>query len=225
MIGSRGILSPEVRPLLDQERTIPEQPAAVRARALTRARAAVVAGLATPVAPSRARLWVRRANAATLAGLACATVGVVAYEVHSKIPQVGVGPSRSSASSPVVTDAKRPAAKVGVRFEEMPLPLIPIPASQPSAADAFRAELRLLVEARDAVSRGDFSDALSRIVEHARRFKKSQLAEEREVLRIKSLVGLGRTQKALSAGSMFRARFPRSVLLPEMEQILAAVCP
>jgi hypothetical protein len=104
----------------------------------------------------------------------------------------------------------------------MPLPLIPIPASQPSAADAFRAELRLLVEARDAV---DFSDALSRIVEHARRFKKSQLAEEREVLRIKSLVGLGRTQKALSAGSMFRARFPRSVLLPEMEQILAAVCP
>jgi hypothetical protein len=107
----------------------------------------------------------------------------------------------------------------------MPLPLIPIPASQPSAADAFRAELRLLVEARDAVSRGDFSDALSRIVEHARRFKKSQLAEEREVLRIKSLVGLGRTQKALRAGSMFRARFPRSVLLPEMEQILAAVCP
>ena len=43
MIGSRG-RSSEIRALLDQERAIPAQPAAVRARAMARARAALAAG-------------------------------------------------------------------------------------------------------------------------------------------------------------------------------------
>ena len=58
---SRATLSPEVRALLDAERDIPAQPAAVRARALARARAAIEAGVAAPPAPTA-----RRAAAVTL---------------------------------------------------------------------------------------------------------------------------------------------------------------
>ena len=44
MSRERPPLSPEVRALLDHEREIPPLPATVRARALARAHAAVVAG-------------------------------------------------------------------------------------------------------------------------------------------------------------------------------------
>src|SRR5581483_827365 len=117
MIGSRGILSPELRYFLEQERTIPEQPDVVRARAMTRARAAVVAGLATPSAPSRARLWGVRATSVMLASLACATGGVAAYGFHSKLTQVAGESSRPSAGPPVVANADTPAALAQMRFE------------------------------------------------------------------------------------------------------------
>ena len=74
-------------------------------------------------------------------------------------------------------------------------------------------------QARAAVARGDFEGALSATVEHARRFKNGRLVEEREALRVKALVGLGRGEEARHAASAFRARFPRSVLLPAVGQM------
>jgi len=225
MIGSPWIPPPEVRLLVDEARIIPELPAVVRARAMTRARAALVAGLTAAAIPPRATPWARRAVSTMLAVLACATAGVAAHAFQSKIARVGPGPNKASSSSLVVASAKTLTPSVNVRFEEVPVALAPIPPSQPSAADAFRAELRLLLAARDAVSRGDFSEALSRTGEHARRFKASRLVEEREVLRIRSLVGLGRAQEAVRAATAFRTRFPNSVLSAEVERLLAAVHP
>jgi hypothetical protein len=60
------------------------------------------------------------------------------------------------------------------------------------------------------------------IVEHARRFKNGRLAEEREALRVKALVGLGRTHDARRAAAAFEARFPNSVLLPAVNQMPVA---
>ena len=74
-------------------------------------------------------------------------------------------------------------------------------------------------QARAAVARGDFTAALSPITEHARRFKNGRLVEEREALRVKALVGLGRGEEARHAAAAFRARFPRSVLLPAVGQM------
>jgi hypothetical protein len=82
-----------------------------------------------------------------------------------------------------------------------------------SRADAARAELRLLRQARAAVARDDYAGAMPPIGEHARRFKDGRLAEEREALRVKALAGLGRTDEAQRVAAAFRARFPRSVLL------------
>jgi hypothetical protein len=102
------------------------------------------------------------------------------------------------------------------------VPPAPAPAPRLSRADANRAELRLLRQARGAVARGDFAAALLPIAEHAHRFRDGRLAEEREALRVKALAGLGRTEEARRAAAAFAARFPRSVLLPAVKGMPAA---
>jgi len=97
-----------------------------------------------------------------------------------------------------------------------------LPPPRLSPTDASRAELLLLRPARAAVAREDFAAALPPIAEHARRFKDGRLAEEREALRVKALVGLGRTDEARRAAAAFRAHFPHSVLLPAVGQMSSA---
>jgi hypothetical protein len=75
------------------------------------------------------------------------------------------------------------------------------------------------VDRSPAPPREDFADALPPLTEHARRFKDGTLAEEREALRVKALAGLGRTTEARRAAAAFGARFPRSVLLPAVNQM------
>jgi hypothetical protein len=72
-----------------------------------------------------------------------------------------------------------------------------------SRADAARAELRLLRQARAAVAREDYAAALPPIADHVRRFRDGRLVEEREALRVKALAGLGRTDDAQRAAAAF----------------------
>ncbi len=217
MSGSRDKLSPEVRALLDQERDIPEQPAATRARAIARARAAIEAGIAAPPVPggsSRAALTMRWAAAVAVASVASAAV---AFGVHAHFAREDdPAPARLAR---VVTAPKPPApAAISAPIDEAPPSHVP-PPPRLSPADAVRAELLLLRPARAAVARGDFAAALPPIAEHARRFRDGRLAEEREALRVKALVGLGRADEARRAAAAFRAHFPHSVLLPAVGQM------
>jgi hypothetical protein len=221
MSRSQPPLSPEVRALLDRERTVPPQPAAVRARALARARASLAAGGAVSKPPVRVRR-IRWAAAAALACAASAAVAAGAYEIRLRlarppsdrpVPAVAAPPVRPPVRSvPAAPVADAPAAE----------PARPIAAPRLSQAEALRAELRLLRPARAAVAREDFMAALPPIAAHARRFKDGRLAEEREALRVKALAGLGRTEEARRAAVAFRARFPRSVLLPAVSQMPAS---
>ena len=70
------------------------------------------------------------------------------------------------------------------------------------------------------MAREDFPLAIQLLAEHARRFKTGRLVEEREALRIKSLVGLGRRGAARRAAADFEANFPRSPLLPTVSEML-----
>jgi hypothetical protein len=106
--------------------------------------------------------------------------------------------------APVPSDTTIGAADEGARH------------ARPSVS---REELRLLRQARTAVAREDFAAALSPIGAHAREFPNGRLAEEREALRVKALVGLGRADDARRAATGFEARFPRSVLLPAIRQL------
>ncbi|HMF43628.1 MAG TPA: hypothetical protein VKQ32_23300 [Polyangia bacterium] len=219
-MSSERPLPPDVDALLDHEREIPPLPASVRARALARARAALVAGAATRAAMPTPVPRTRWAAVAALICVGGATVGAAAYEirVHLAPPiiQPVVAPVQPIAKPPVAPGPPAPAA------EELPAP--PPDADRPvlSKADAARAELHLLRQARAAVAREAYAAALAPIAEHARRFKDGRLAEEREALRVKALAGLGRTEEARRAAKAFRARFPRSVLLPAVSQMPAS---
>jgi hypothetical protein len=129
---------------------------------------------------------------------------VVATSRAPSVPSPSPSPSRAAAAPALVS---APASH----------------ASRPSQADAGSNELRLLRLARTAISRQDFAAALVPIGEHARRFRDGRLAEEREALRVRALVGLGRSEEARRAADLFKARFPRSVLLPAVHGMPPAV--
>ena len=212
-------VSPEVRALLDQERVLSPVSAAQRARAEARARAALASPVVAKVAPSGAASRPRWVAAAAAALVISVAVGAAAYEIHARLAPAPVT-RRAFVSAPGVVSAptvSAPALAVPALAPE-PVPTVATPASP---ADAARAELHLLREARAAVARGDFAAALSPIAEHTRRFKHGRLVEEREALRVKALGGLGRTAAARHAAAAFRARFPRSVLLPAVSQASA----
>jgi hypothetical protein len=228
MIRFGGKLSPEVRALLDRERTIPPQPASVRARALARARAAS-ASASKPAAPVSAgalsgRRW---AAAAALLCILGAAVGAAAYQIRFRLaplPSNRVAGSTVRGAAPVLALSSSPVADPV--DDSVPRPVrAAVPSTTAiawrSKAEAGREELRLLRQARAAVARNDFAAALPPLIEHARRFKDGSLAEEREALRVKALAGLGRLDEARREAAAFGARFPRSVLLPAVHQMVA----
>jgi hypothetical protein len=217
MSRSEPPLSPEARALLDREREAPPLPPAVKARALARARAALVAGpVRAAASPTRAPR-VRWAAAVALTCVAGAAVGAVAYQVRAHLE-----PSPSAPPAPLIVAAPAHALAPPSAPEQIPEVRSPprvLPTPRLARADQARAELHLLRRARAAVAGGDFAAALAPIAEHAHRFKDGRLAEEREALRVKALAGLGRTEEARRAAAAFEARFPRSVLLPAVSQM------
>jgi hypothetical protein len=64
----------------------------------------------------------------------------------------------------------------------------------------------------------DFPGALALVAEHSRRFPKGRLAEEREALRVRSLIGSQRMDEARRAIAEFEVRFPRSVFLSRLQE-------
>ncbi len=78
-------------------------------------------------------------------------------------------------------------------------------------------ELECLQRALEAFAVQDFDTALATLLEHARRFPRGWLTEEREALRVRSLAGAGRTDEARTAAADFGARFPHSVLGRSLE--------
>lgn len=219
-------LPPDIRTLLQHEREIPPVPAAVRARALARARAALEARSQPMYVPRVSRPpRLRWAVAACVTFAAAAAVGAGAYEVRLHLVQP---PAPAAAAPPVVS---RPAPVVAPALAPAPEPiaeaeLAPVAhetaAPHPSRSISDREELRLLRLARSAVARQEFGAALNLLTEHARRFRDGRLAEEREALRVRALSGLGRTDEARRAAERFQARFPRSVLLPAVRQMPGA---
>jgi hypothetical protein len=226
---TRSPVSPEVRALLEQERVLPPLSASQRARAMARARAALAAPVVTTSARSTAAPRTRWAAAAAAVLVVGAAVGAAAYEIHAQLARkqmtrpvaVAAAPAVASAPAVAAMAPAPPAAEVAVP-DLRPTPAITAAAPSLPPADAARAELRLLRQARAAVARGDFAAALPPIAEHTRRFKNGRLVEEREALRVKALVGLGRAEEARHAAADFRTRFPRSVLLPAVSRMPAA---
>ncbi len=223
-LGNRTVqpLSPALQALLVYERDVVPQPEIVTARALARAREALNEQIAATFVPRRARTPMRRLVFSAAAGLVLMAGAAAAYQMLRQPPS-----SHSPESPPSRVTPAQPATQPD------PLPMAPEP---PAAVTAIapskgggsatrgdsQEELQFLLRARQADARGDHVKMLSHLTQHQREYPVGRLAEEREILRVKALVALGRHGQARQVAASFRRQFPRSVLLPKLTEMLAA---
>jgi hypothetical protein len=155
-----------------------------------------------------------------LLALAGAAIGGTTYAVHASRAYRSAS---MVASSPAIAAAQQPPPSPPIATAADPpndtadSPLVPSSAPSPTAAGATRAsparsstaksassgaggtfeeELELMNLAQGALRAGDNARALDLAREHARRFPKSQLSEERDVVRVLASCGLGKTDGA-----------------------------
>jgi len=220
-------LSPELEALLAPHRTVLPLAPFVEARAMARAVAAAEPALYGAGRPFGRPRWVFAAAAGVVLAL-----GAGAYAARAWIdaPPRTTGDQRQPLAPP---SASEPRQLVVQATAEAEAPVTIAPPAAPrvrhavgkthaAAAGPTNAELQLLRDARQDVTRGDFGRALAVISEHVRRFRNGSLVEEREALRVKSLAGLGRHDEAQRAAAQFHARFPHSVFLPTFERLKEA---
>jgi hypothetical protein len=227
----RSDLGPaEMESLLAVERELVLEPAETRNRAIQRARASLpsilpVRHVSRSPGPQRLRIGQAAAAAVMLTAL-CALAFHAGYRIKDGSP---AAPARVPARTPSVAVPSVPAAPSASSLPADPEPPVPEPRramAKPvrpalSAAEAYAAELRVLQPAQRAVARQDFASALVAIGNHQRRFPSGRLAEEREALRVKALLGLGRAAEAERAGVAFGKRFPESALVGRIDKMLS----
>ena len=227
--------SPEIESLLAKERTIDPVPDDLRMRAVGRARAEIANRLRTDSPDSRRFARPRRVTVAVAAaaGVMLVALCAVAFRaVYQSSFRGEVPPTKTSAIEPRIPNLQVPAVLPDKLPEASHAVTIPIEHSSKAKvvgrtktandSETYAIELALLQPAYHAVARRDFTSALAAIVEHQHRFASGQLAEEREALRVKALLGLGRRAEAQGAALAFRERFPHSVLLRRIEGMLDA---
>jgi hypothetical protein len=225
---------PDLQALFASGKEVPRQPELVRARVLARARATAASPLQT-AASSPATPWPGRRYAVALAASAALAMGMAgAVYALSGRGSRGHEPSGApSATSAGAASAQPPAAVTAPSADEPPRPASArstLEADGSPRTDAARphtrrpaepqasydAELRLMHGAHTAYAAHAFANALVLVSEHARLFPAGLLAEEREALRVRCLLGSGRTSEAQRAAAAFATHFPRSVLLPRL---------
>jgi hypothetical protein len=226
----------EMESFLAIERALVPESDDFRERVIERARATLTRNVLPLAARSPSSRWAKVGLAAAVAMVLsslCAAAFFAGYRIrnrnvesatkaptapHSIIVQQVPGPSVVVALIPVASAVNQLTTNAGALHPGRPGPN----EAAKSAIDveSYTKELLVLQPARQAVARQDFNSALSAITEHQRQFPSGRLTEEREALRVKALLGLGRNAEAQRAGAAFRVRFPRSALLGRIEEML-----
>jgi TolA-binding protein len=90
----------------------------------------------------------------------------------------------------------------------------PAPVEAPAKTSSLTEEIALLQDAHAALQSGSAARALGILDEHARRFPRGTLTEEREASRVSALCKLGRTDEARTQAADFLRDHPRSPQAP-----------
>lgn len=157
------------------------------------------------------------------AGGVAATVTLVhrhaaARAAHASPPRIA--PAPAAATPPLPPPSLSAAA-------EPPPMATAAAATTPSAAHDphhaarhadLAAERALLADARAAMQASDAARALAILDEHARRFPRGQLAEERDALRVAALWRGGDHDAARRRAGDFARRHPDSLFLPSVQR-------
>lgn len=229
-------LDPKLHELLSRERGAYTEDSIARDAVLRRIQAAIVlAPLATGAASAAVTAATAGANAAgAKAGVAAslgwkgaALVAVAAFgggvavgEVHRSISDRAPPPAVSSspvtqtpavpAPVPTITPSDLPSAEPSAARVATPSATAHAPAARAPGGDPN--EERALVDtARTALARGRSADALTATEEHARRFSRGRLAEEREALAVQALALAGDRAGTLARAARFRRVYPNSI--------------
>lgn len=212
-------LTPEDRALIDRARDDAAPTAADRARVQRRLAAqlgAAAVGLTTTTTATTAAAssWVGISAAKVVVALGIVTAGAAVVYTTSRpshtplvAPSSAVGiasrpqPSRpeSTIPAPPATSSEPPAIP---STTPIVAPLRPAEkslrptASASTSTSTLDEELALLAQADASLRRGDATKALTQLDEHARRFPKSSVKEERDVERVLALCAAGRSPEA-----------------------------
>lgn len=133
-----------------------------------------------------------------------ATASVVQVRRHNAVTSVTpqLRPSPSVSSAPPLSEAA-PAAKTAL--------------ADATGDGTLAAETALLARAQRALRSGDPSAALPIIDEHAARFPRGELAQERDAARVFALCAMKHTPEARRAQQQFLRSWPRSPLAARVE--------
>lgn len=197
--------------------------------------AAGAAGAGAGVAVGAAKVGLAMKIGAAVALVGAVSVGTVAVTSSPRPAPTGLvattspPPPEATPSAPRArgTDlAPPPSAEpiVSAPSASAPAPRVSAPSPRASASapvidEGPEAEVKLLERAQDAL-RGRPAEALALSQEHARRFPRGMLGQEREVIAIEALAKLGRTDEARARADRFRARFPGSSHARRIDAIL-----
>jgi len=216
-------VSPMLAALLSQEKDYSGPSEMFRARLMARARqAARATKVPLPdrrrAAPFHRLLYAAAAAVVLMASAAAAYEWLRTPDLAPPTPGPGL---HSRLTHPVPIEAPQPLAAQPQSEATLP----EVAAHRRGAVHATQArlkEIRLLVRARQADARGDYAAVLSIASEHQRSFPAGRLSEERQVLRVRALVGLGRSGEARQVGASFRRQFPHSVLLETVDEMMTS---
>lgn len=132
-------------------------------------------------------------------------------------PHEESAPASASLASPPAVSARSETPRAPSRH---PPPDIPASVASPSLpADPPESEVQTLQRAQDSL-RAEPARALAICDEHARRFPRGLLNEEREVIAVDALTRLGRRDEALVRARGFREAHPSSGHLGRIEVIV-----
>jgi hypothetical protein len=169
-------------------------------------------GLGLVLAGGLALLWSgrHRSTAADAVPAPPSAPEVAAPPAEPPIPALVPEPSSEPQDSPARA-IRRPVAHPE-RRAIAPHATAPAPSTRDADLE-LAIERDLLQRARTDFRAGRLSEALQPLEEHARRFPRGRLEEERAALRIQTLARLGASQRARDLAGEFAAKFPESPLL------------
>jgi hypothetical protein len=124
----------------------------------------------------------------------------VSAPARPNAPSVAASPPRSSSPSSSVATVAPPA-----------------PSERP--ASGLNQEVAALDRARSALAAGNGTDGLRRLDDYERDFPRGLLAQEALVLRIDTLMRLGRTSEAKALAARFVATYPQSPYAARMRAL------
>ena len=208
----------ELARLLAAERDAPPPAPEVGARVWSRVDASLGAGPRFPT--GKAFLIVAAVGAA-------AAIGWRAFErppAPTAVPRPAAPPAPMAAlaspspsaplsTSPSASPATSPATSIDRR------------SSRTRAIDPLGAERALVDRAREALAHGVPRDAAALLDEHARRYPRGQLREERESLAVRAALTLGRPAEARARGEAFLRSDPDSLFAPGVRVLVGRTRP